>query len=159
MSFLSSCSLCFLDSFPGVVVGRVQEFLEIIGAKNLENFIRIVHHVLDRIVWSADFVKGGLAIGSELVMEGQVRLSMLLELEEAGRVVFDISVAEVVELVTESVADVLLKLWAVLFEMLVELASGILKSVRCSSCLTLADNLIDTALHIGSSQVLDLEQE
>ena len=154
-----SCSLSFLDSFPGVVHGRVQELLEIIGAKNFEHLIRIVRHVLDRMVWSADLIEGSLAIGSELVMEGQVRLSMLLELEEASRVVFDISVAEVVELVTESVADVLLKLRAVLFEMLVELTSGILKSVRCSSCLTLADNLIDTALHIGSSQVLNFEQE
>ena len=111
------------------------------------------------MVWSADFIEGGLAISSELVVEGQVCLSMLLELKEASRIVFDISVAEVVELVTEGVADVLLELRAVLGEVLVELASGILKSVSCSSCFTLADNLIDTALHISSSQVLDFEQE
>ena len=153
------CSLCLLDSFPGVVIGRVQEFREIISVKDIENLLSIVGHILDRMVWSANFIEGGLTISSELVVEGQVRLRMLLELKESSRVVFDIGVAEVVELVTESVADILLKLRAVLREMLIELTSSILKSISCSSCLTLADNLVDTALHIRSSQVLNFKQE
>ena len=114
---------------------------------------------LDWMAWSADFVEGGRAISSELVVQGQVRLSVLFELKEASRVVFNVSVAEVVELVAKGVADVLLEFRTVLCKMLVELACGILEFVSCSSCLTLANNLIDTALHIGSSQVLNLEQE
>ena len=109
------------------------------------------------MVFSADFVEGGRAISSELVVQGQVRLSVLLEFKEASRVVFNVSVAEVVELVTEGVADELLEFWTVLCEMLVELTSGILEFVSCSSCLTLAYYLVDTAFHIASCQVLNFE--
>ena len=84
---------------------------------------------------------------------------MLLKLKEASWVVFDISVAEVVKLVIEGFADVLLEFRTVLGEMLVKLASGIFEIVCCNSGLTLANKLIDSAFHIRSSQVFDFEQE
>ena len=109
--------------------------------------------VFDLVARSADQINSGLAILSELVVEGQVRLSVRLKLEEASWIVVNVGVAEVVELVGEGVLDVLLELGGVLGEVLVELARGILELIRCSSSFALADDLVDTALNISASQV------
>ena len=109
--------------------------------------------VFDLVARSADQINSGLAILSELVVEGQVRLRVRLKLEEASWIVVNVGVAEVVELVGEGVLDVLLELGGVLGEVLVELARGILELIRCSSSFALADDLVDTALNISASQV------
>ena len=85
--------------------------------------------------------------------------SVLVELKEAGRVVLNISIAEIVKLITELVLYIFLELRGVLALVDVELASGRLKFVGLSSLATLGDDLIDAALDVGASKVLSLKKE
>ena len=68
-------------------------------------------------------VKSGLTVSAELVMLGQVLLSVLVELKEASWVLVDICVSEVVKLVVKRFLNECLQFWVVLILVSVELAS------------------------------------
>ena len=66
------------------------------------------------VAWLSDLLEGSLTVATELIELGEILGGVLLELEEASRVILSTSVAEIVELGTESIPHILLQLGAVL---------------------------------------------
>ena len=74
----------------------------------------ILVYVARGIFCARDIIEGCLAVSTELVVEGKPLRSVLLKFIKASRIFFtNLSVAEVVKVVTELVLDVLAKLWSV----------------------------------------------
>jgi hypothetical protein len=106
------------------------------------------------VVLGYDKVKSGLTVSVELVMLGQVLLSVLVKLKEASGVLVDIGVSEVVELVVKRLLNEFLQFGAVLCLVSVELASRCLKLVGLSGRTALSNDLFDTTLNVGSAKIL-----
>ena len=99
-------------------------------------------------------VKSGLTVSAELVMLGQVLLSVLVELKEASGVLVDICVSEVIKLVVKRLLNECLQFWGVLCLVSVELASRSFEPVSLSGRTTLSNDLFDTTLNVGPDKIL-----
>jgi len=81
------------------------------------------------VTLGAHVFEGGQAVSSELVVRGEVLRSVLVELEEASRVVVNIGVTKVVKLFTQGVLDVFLHLRSILLLVDIKLSSCSLELV------------------------------
>ena len=76
------------------------------------------------LVLRSEGIECGLTVGSELVMQSGILLSVLRELKETRGVVIKVGVTEIVELASKGILNELLLLSAVLGLVHVELARG-----------------------------------
>jgi len=89
---------------------------------------------------------------------GKVLLRVLVEMEKASRIFFDISVTEIVQLIIKSVLHILSQLGRVLRGMLIELASCRFELIGgCGRC-SFGDDFVDAALYVGTIEVALLKQ-
>ena len=98
--------LGLLDRFPREVECWFEQFLLVLCIEQIEYAFNVVHVVLlGTLLRRADGFECRLAIGAELVVQGDIFWCVLRELEEASRVVIIVCVAEIVELAAESVLN------------------------------------------------------
>ena len=144
-------SFAFSDSVPSITESWLKGLLEIVRRENGDHLSPAVA-VLDLLVGRVeDPVKGSLTVGPELVVSSFVLLSVLVILEETGRVILVVSIAKVVDLIAKSVLHILLKLRWVLLLVDVKLASCILELVGGDSVFTtLCQDLVDSSLDAGA---------
>ena len=120
----------------------------------------ILVYVARGISCARDLIKGCLAVSTELVVEGKPLRSVLLKFKKASRIFFtNLSVAEVVKVVTELVLDVLAKLWSVALFLDIQPPSCRFQVVGDGGFTARIDNLINTAFCVGISQILFTQNE
>ena len=149
----------FLEGLAGIIEARLEKPVEVIFIKKREFLIDVMHKSSSRLFGLAQALKCGGTVSSELVVLSQILGCVLIELEKAGWVVLDIGIAKVVQLLTQCFLHVLDLLGGVLLLVNIKLARCGLELVGLSSGVTLGDELVNTALHVGAFEVLVLEKE